>query len=88
MLGLALAQHLSRIGQECQVASALNFSGQCPLVLGACTGLAAWADFTRIGHVTLQHFDLLVIQFIGFVSTERTFLWGGKKSAPARLAFT
>ena len=66
---------------------ALNFLGQSPLVLGASPSLAAGADFARVGDKALQHVDLLVIQFIGFISTKWTFLWGGKEAAPTLLSF-
>jgi hypothetical protein len=69
-LDLAFTERLTGIRKQGNVAGALNRSCQIALVLGAGSGLPAWANLSIFGYKTAQQVNLLVIDYRIFIGAE------------------
>lgn len=78
-----LAQDFPRVGEQGDMAGALDSPRQLALVLGACAGLAAWADLSILRYIPPQDFSLLVIDVCVLVCAELALARVGEKTARA-----
>jgi hypothetical protein len=66
----SIAPALANVGQQSQMAGALNFLGQNTLMAGTRASLAPWPDFAVFCYISAQKIDLLVINGNTFIGTE------------------
>src|SRR5690606_238411 len=75
------------VGQQSQVAGALDGNGQLTLVLGFCTGDAAGYDLAGFGDIGLQSVEILVIDLFYAFSGKTAELSATEKTCHGSVSF-
>src|SRR6185312_4619371 len=81
MMFMAMSSLLHEIGQEAEMAGALDRLGQLALLLGRNRGDAARHDLAALGHEALEQAHVLVIDRGGVLGRERAGLAAAEKRA-------
>jgi hypothetical protein len=86
-LGTAVIQRSAAKRQKCHMTRLFDSRRHHALMLCACAGLSAWADFSFFGYIFAKQIGLFVINDQHLIRAKLTKLWLGKKPAVSTAAF-